>query len=93
MEIEIYIYLFAKKQINMSGVVCDIDGVLWRDHAPIDGAKEALKRLEDARVPVCFVTNGGGVVSEMMKGGPSGHHPHLRKHSQRAIKQRFCRNN
>ncbi|CAE7853588.1 hypothetical protein AK812_SmicGene9472 [Symbiodinium microadriaticum] len=44
------------------GVIFDIDGVLIQGYKPIPGAAEALRALDDARVPYAFMTNGGGVL-------------------------------
>ena len=42
----------------MSGVVyCDLDGVIWRGHAPIAGAADAIGSLRSAGWRVLFVTN------------------------------------
>ena len=48
------------------GVVLDIDGVFVRGSNVIDGAQAAIKRLQKAKVPYIFVTNGGGML-EMTK--------------------------
>ncbi|CAE7712593.1 unnamed protein product, partial [Symbiodinium sp. CCMP2456] len=44
------------------GVIFDIDGVLIQGYKPIPRAAEALRALDDARVPYAFMTNGGGVL-------------------------------
>lgn len=41
------------------GAVFDIDGVLIRGHAPLPGARDSLLRLNAAKVPYIFLTNGG----------------------------------
>lgn len=38
-------------------VLCDLDGVIWLAHRPIDGSVEAVTRLRDAGHRVLFVTN------------------------------------
>jgi HAD superfamily hydrolase (TIGR01450 family) len=38
-------------------VAVDLDGVVWRATAPIEGAADALTRLTAAGVPVVYVTN------------------------------------
>jgi glycerol-1-phosphatase len=38
-------------------VLCDLDGVIWLSHEPIDGSVEAVARLRDAGHRVLFVTN------------------------------------
>lgn len=38
-------------------VLCDIDGVVWLLHEPIDGSVEAIARLREAGRRVIFVTN------------------------------------
>ncbi|EMC97865.1 hypothetical protein BAUCODRAFT_31869 [Baudoinia panamericana UAMH 10762] len=38
----------------------DIDGVLVRSANPLPGAHEALKYLQDQRIPFILLTNGGG---------------------------------
>ncbi len=47
-----------------AAVVLDVDGVLHKGYVPIPGAREALERLEAARVPFIFVTNSGGESEE-----------------------------
>jgi HAD superfamily hydrolase (TIGR01450 family) len=38
-------------------VLCDLDGVVWLAHQPIDGSVEAVARLRAAGYKVLFVTN------------------------------------
>lgn len=38
-------------------VLCDLDGVVWLAHTPIEGSVEAIARLRAAGVRVLFVTN------------------------------------
>lgn len=38
-------------------VLCDLDGVIWLAHRPIDGSVEAVNRLRKAGHRVLFVTN------------------------------------
>ena len=38
-------------------VLCDLDGVVWLAHQPIDGAVDAVSRLRAAGTRVLFVTN------------------------------------
>lgn len=38
-------------------VVCDLDGVVYRGESSMPGAREALAALEEAGLPVSFVTN------------------------------------
>ncbi|CAK8997749.1 Uncharacterized protein YKR070W, partial [Durusdinium trenchii] len=45
---------------NRIGVVLDIDGVVKQGKRAIPGAREALIRLREERVPFIFMTNGGG---------------------------------
>jgi len=42
---------------GVDGLLIDIDGVLTLSWEPIDGAREAVKRLRAAKVPMRFVTN------------------------------------
>ncbi|KAF2090103.1 putative HAD superfamily hydrolase [Saccharata proteae CBS 121410] len=39
----------------------DIDGVLLRSSTPIPGASDALRYLQDQRIPFILLTNGGGI--------------------------------
>ena len=39
------------------GVVCDLDGVLYRGDVPIEGAAEAVERLRAAGLSLLFCTN------------------------------------
>ena len=47
----------SRRQI--SGVLCDIDGVLLRGRKVLAGATESIKVLYEKRIPVLFVTNQG----------------------------------
>ncbi len=38
-------------------VLCDLDGVVWLAHRPIEGSVEAVARLRSAGIRVVFVTN------------------------------------
>lgn len=38
-------------------VLCDLDGVVWLAHQPIEGSVDAVARLRDAGTRVLFVTN------------------------------------
>jgi HAD superfamily hydrolase (TIGR01450 family) len=38
-------------------VLCDLDGVIYRGGVVIDGARDALRRLEEAAVDIFFITN------------------------------------
>ena len=44
-----------------TGVVIDCDGVLYRGSKTIPGAKAAIKKLQKAKIPHVFLTNGGGM--------------------------------
>lgn len=59
----------------MFGVVCDIDGVLVKEHQVIKGATSALKRFisskDKFKVPFLFVTNGGNCTETMRADGLS----------------------
>lgn len=41
----------------ISGVIADLDGVVYRGDRPIDSAVEAFRRWDRAGIPYCFVTN------------------------------------
>lgn len=45
-------------------VLCDLDGVLLRGRAAIDGAPEFLAELRRTGPPVCFLTNNGSSLPE-----------------------------
>lgn len=49
------------------GVVLDVDGVLYKDYKPIDGAKESLKLLKEKKIPFIFLTNSGGMTEKEKK--------------------------
>lgn len=40
-------------------VLCDMDGVLYRGHAPIDGAAAAISSIQAGGHRVCYATNNG----------------------------------
>ncbi len=42
---------------KISGVIADLDGVVYRGETPIDDAVSAFQRWERDGVPFCFVTN------------------------------------
>jgi 4-nitrophenyl phosphatase len=42
---------------EIEGVVCDLDGVVYRGESPIDDAVTALRAWRARDVPICFVTN------------------------------------
>ena len=42
---------------GIEGVMCDLDGVLYRGDRPIAGAAEAVERMRDGGVRVVFCTN------------------------------------
>ena len=42
---------------GLDGLVCDLDGVLYRGRAPVPGAAEAVTRLRDSGIKVVFATN------------------------------------
>lgn len=52
---------FYSKLRKEIAFVFDIDGVLLRGKKPIPGAKEALKLLNNYRIPYILLTNGGGI--------------------------------
>ena len=42
---------------SIKTVLCDLDGVIWLAHEPIDGSVAAIAELENAGINVLFVTN------------------------------------
>jgi len=42
---------------GLDGLVCDLDGVMYRGAEPIDGSPEAIRRLRQLGVRVVFCTN------------------------------------
>jgi HAD superfamily hydrolase (TIGR01456 family) len=55
--------LYAKDHCR--AILFDIDGVLIRGKSAIKGAKESLFKLQKAKVPFAFLTNGGGVLESV----------------------------
>jgi 4-nitrophenyl phosphatase len=45
------------KTVSTKVVLCDLDGVVWLAHEPIEGAVDAIARLRAAGIRVLFVTN------------------------------------
>jgi glycerol 3-phosphatase-2 len=45
------------KMNAIKNVLCDLDGVIWLAHQPIEGSAEAIGRLRENGVQVLFVTN------------------------------------
>jgi HAD superfamily hydrolase (TIGR01450 family) len=46
------------------GIVFDVDGVLYRDHHPIPGAEQVLKKLQEKQIPFIFLTNATGYMEK-----------------------------
>jgi glycerol-1-phosphatase len=44
-------------RFGVDGVLCDLDGVVYRGNTPVPGAPEAIARLRDAGVKFLFCTN------------------------------------
>ncbi|CAN5823271.1 HAD-IIA family hydrolase [soil metagenome] len=42
-------------------VLCDLDGVVWLSHIPIDGAVDAVTRIRDTGRRIVFVTNSSAL--------------------------------
>lgn len=49
-------------------VVVDLDGVIWRGDAPIEGSADAIARLRDVKARVAFFTNNSFVTTEELLG-------------------------
>ncbi|CAB4654685.1 unannotated protein [freshwater metagenome] len=45
------------KMNSLKTVLCDLDGVIWLAHEPIDGSTDAIRRLRENGIRVLFVTN------------------------------------
>lgn len=45
------------KMNSLKTVLCDLDGVIWLAHQPIDGSTDAVARLRHKGIRVLFVTN------------------------------------
>ena len=43
--------------MNVKGLLLDLDGTLYTESGPVEGAREALARLEDVGIPYRYVTN------------------------------------
>jgi phospholysine phosphohistidine inorganic pyrophosphate phosphatase len=43
--------------VNVRGLLLDLDGTLYTESGPVEGAHEALARLEGAGIPYRYVTN------------------------------------
>jgi HAD superfamily hydrolase (TIGR01458 family) len=43
--------------VNVKGLLLDLDGTLYTESGPVEGAREALARLEGAGIPYRYVTN------------------------------------
>ncbi|KAK9998469.1 hypothetical protein SO802_018072 [Lithocarpus litseifolius] len=57
--------LHSQTPLPSFGIAFDIDGVVLRDHTPIGGSPQALRKLYDhnsgtLNIPYVFLTNGGG---------------------------------
>ncbi|KEG13666.1 HAD-superfamily subfamily IIA hydrolase [Trypanosoma grayi] len=47
-----------------SGIVLDIDGVVYRSHKLIEGSDAAIRKIMELHIPLLFMTNGGGLSEE-----------------------------
>ncbi|RNF09023.1 HAD-superfamily subfamily IIA hydrolase [Trypanosoma rangeli] len=47
-----------------AGIVLDIDGVVYRSHKLIEGSDTAIRKMMELRIPLLFMTNGGGKSEE-----------------------------
>lgn len=47
----------AGRILSVDGLVCDLDGVIYRGERPIPGARDALAAFGEAGIPVVFCTN------------------------------------
>ena len=47
----------AEKLIGLDGLICDLDGVMYRGAEPIEGSPQAIERLVRLGVHVVFCTN------------------------------------
>ncbi|RNF25906.1 HAD-superfamily subfamily IIA hydrolase [Trypanosoma conorhini] len=47
-----------------AGVVLDIDGVVYRSHKLIEGSDTAVRKMMELRIPLLFMSNGGGKSEE-----------------------------
>ena len=45
---------------SFTDVLVSIDGVLLRGKTPVPGARQALEKLKDRKIPFVLLTNGGG---------------------------------
>jgi 4-nitrophenyl phosphatase len=45
------------KMKSLKTVLCDLDGVIWLAHQPIEGSADAVERLRQNEIRVLFVTN------------------------------------
>ena len=43
--------------VNVKGLLLDLDGTLYTEYGPVEGAREALLRLQAAGIPYRYVTN------------------------------------
>lgn len=57
-------HLFRRSLSNNTAFAFDIDGVLLRSKTPIPGASDALKLLQQEKIPFILLTNGGGMLEK-----------------------------
>ena len=43
--------------VRVKGVLIDLDGTLYTNSGPIEGAREALERLDSAGISYRYITN------------------------------------
>lgn len=46
------------------GALVDLDGTVWRGSTPVPGAEAGIRALQEAGVPIVFVTNNTGIRPE-----------------------------
>lgn len=64
---ELKLYWENRPEMNFSqiqGIICDMDGVLWRGHEPLDGFAEFFNFLHENKINYVLVTNNSSRTPE-----------------------------
>ena len=52
--------------LNLRGIIFDIDGVIWRDHQLLPGAQALFNHLREMKIPYGFATNNSSATPEAL---------------------------
>ncbi len=56
----------ASLNLDLRGIIFDIDGVVWRDHQLLPGAQALFSHLREMNIPYVFATNNSSALPETL---------------------------